>query len=212
MTGQPVVIGAGGHAKVIIDILQDAGCRPIGCTTTDPNVKDVLGVPVLGNDSELPRLYSDGVRTAFIAIGDNRKRLKISNAVRAIGFQLMNAISPHAVIARSARLGQGIAVMPGVVINACAQIGDGAIINTGATIDHDCIIGDYAHVAPGSNLAGCVRLGEGAFLGTGSRAIPEVSVGSWTTVGAGGVIIRNLPENVVAVGVPAAAIKAKGAV
>jgi UDP-perosamine 4-acetyltransferase len=212
MTGQTIIVGAGGHAKVIIDILQDAGIQPVGCTSTDRDVKDVLGVPVVGGDSELPRLFANGVRLAFIAIGDNRKRMEVSRAVCAIGFQLINAISLRAVVARSAQLGQGIAIMPGVVINACAQIGDGAIINTGATVDHDCIIGDYAHVAPGANLAGCVRVGEGAFLGTGSRAIPDVSVGAWTTVGAGGVIIRNLREHVVAVGVPAVVIKAKRAI
>jgi len=212
MTSKTVIIGAGGHAKVIIDILQDAGVPLAGCISANPDIRDVLGVPVIGGDGELPKLFESGIHSAFIAIGDNRRRRELSRTIRALGFHLVNAISPHAVVARSAKLGQGIAIMPGAVINACARIGDGAIINTGATVDHDCVIGEYAHVAPGCSLAGCVTLGEGAFLGTGSRAIPEVSVGAWTTVGAGGVIIRNLGEHAVAVGVPAIVIKVKGSI
>jgi len=202
-----VIIGGGGHAKVVIDILQDAGVPLCCCVVADREVKEVLGVPVVGDDSVLPRLFADGIRSAMVAVGDNRKRMEITHAVRTLGFRLANAISPRAVVSRSVRLGAGIAIMPGAVVNAGSQIGDGAIINTGATVDHDCVIGAYAHVAPGTNLAGKVRLGEGAFLGVGSRAIPGITVGAWTTVGAGGVVIRDLGENVVAVGVPAVVIR-----
>ena len=205
--GGLVIVGDGGHAKVVIDILLEMGIRPLGCTGVDSSRRDLLGVEIMGGDDQLPRLFASGVRQAFVAIGDNRKRREISETVREIGFDLVNALSPHASISRFARLGAGIAIMPGAIVNADAEIGDGAIINTGATVDHDCKIGAYAHIAPGTNLAGRVRVGEGVFLGIGSRVIPAVTIGDWSVVGAGSVIIQNLEPNVVAAGVPASIIR-----
>jgi UDP-perosamine 4-acetyltransferase len=203
-----VLVGGGGHAKVILDLLRAAGQHEIaGCASLDPNAMRDLGIPVLGDDSRLPAIYASGVRRAFVAIGDNRRRWRLSEELAAMGFELVNAVSPNAVLSPSVRLGAGVAVMAGVVINACSRIGNGCIINTGATVDHDCIIGNWAHIAPGANLAGCVTVGEGAFLGIGSRAIPKVSIGEWATVGAGGVVVRDLPAGVTAIGVPA---KVKG--
>jgi UDP-perosamine 4-acetyltransferase len=200
---QVVVIGGGGHAKVIIEILQDAGLFEVaGCTAPGRETR-VLDVPVLGDDSQLPRIYASGVRNAFVGIGDNRLRRALAQNVLAVGFNLVNAISPRAALSRRVETGVGVAVMAGAVINACCRLGDGCIINTGATVDHDCAIGDWAHIAPGTNLAGCVTVGEGAFLGIGSRVIPKITLGAWTTVGAGAVVIRDLPAAVTAVGVPA---------
>jgi UDP-perosamine 4-acetyltransferase len=205
-----VILGSGGHAKVIIDIFMDAGSFEIvGCTSGDPADAgtSVLGIPVIGDDSALPNLFASGVRKAFVAIGDNRLRQKLTRAAGMLGFELVSAVSPRAVISRRAKVGAGVAVMPGAVINVCSEIGDGAIVNTGATIDHDCRLGQHVHIAPGVNLAGCVTVGEGAFLGTGSRLIPGVSVGPWAVVGAGAVVIKDLPGCVTAVGVPAAIIR-----
>jgi len=199
-----VVIGGGGHAKVIVDLLLAAGRYSIaGCVERKPEACSDLGIPLLGDDLRLPEIYRDGVRYAFVAIGDNRVRRRLSARAVELGFELANAVSPTAILSPRVKLGAGIAIMAGVVINACSQIGDGVIVNTGATIDHDCAIGAWAHIAPGSNLAGCVRVGEGAFLGVGCRVIPGVSIGEWTTVGAGGVVIHDLPAEVTAIGVPA---------
>jgi UDP-perosamine 4-acetyltransferase len=185
----------------------EAGVRIVGCTGVHPSRTDVLGVKIIGGDEQLPRLFAEGVREAFVAIGDNRKRRDLTRTLRTIGFQLANAISPRASVSRFARLGGGIAVMPGAVVNAGAALADGAIVNTGATVDHDCIVGPFAHIAPGTNLGGCVQVGEGALLGIGSRAIPGVSIGDWSVVGAGSVIIHNLEPKVVAAGVPASVIR-----
>jgi UDP-perosamine 4-acetyltransferase len=201
---QVVLLGGGGHAKVIVELFRAAGCYEVaGCASKDPAAALALGIPVLGDDSRLPAIHASGVRHAFVAIGDNRRRRRLSEEVSRIGFTLVNAISPGAILSPSVRLGAGVAVMAGVVINACSRIGNGCILNTGATVDHDCVIGNWAHIAPGTNLAGCVSVGEGAFLGVGSRAIPKISIGEWATVGAGAVVIRDLPPDVTAVGVPA---------
>lgn len=205
--GGLVIVGDGGHAKVIIDIFLDNGVQPIGCTGGDRARGDLLGVEIIGGDDQLPRLFAAGARQAFIAIGDNRKRREISRTVREIGFQLVNAISTHASVSRFARLGAGVAIMPGAAVNAAAEIGDGVIINTGATVDHDCVIGPFAHVAPGTNLGGRVIVGEGALLGIGTRVIPGIKIGDWSVAGAGSVIIRNLEPNIVAAGVPASILK-----
>jgi len=202
-----IIVGDGGHAKVIIDIFLDAGIQPSGCTGLDPCRRNLLGVEIIGGDDQLPRLFAAGARQAFIAIGDNRKRREMSRAVQEIGFQLVNAISTRASVSRFARLGVGVAIMPGAVVNADAEIGDGVIVNTGSTVDHDCVIGPFAHIAPGTNLAGCVRVGEGVLLGIGTRVIPGISVGDWSVAGAGSVIIQNLEPNIVAAGVPASILK-----
>lgn len=198
-----VVLGAGGHAKVVIEILEEQEQFEIaGCVSGEPG-GEVLGVPIVGDDRILPALYAEGVRKAFVAIGENRARRNAMACAAAEGFELINAVSQHSVISPRAQLGRGITVMPGAVVNVMSCIGDGAIVNTGATIDHDCDIGPWAHVAPGANLAGGVTIGEGVFLGMGSRVLPCVSVGPWTTVGAGAVVIADLPGGVTAVGVPA---------
>ena len=202
-----VIVGDGGHAKVIIDIFLDSGVQPIGCTGVDRSRGDLLGIEIIGGDDQLPRLFAAGTRQAFVAIGDNRKRREISRAVREIGFHLVNAISMRASVSRFARLGAGVAVMPGAVVNAAAEIGDGVIINTGATVDHDCMIGSFAHIAPGTNLGGRVLVGEGALLGIGTRVVPGIKIGDWAVAGAGSVIIRNLEPNIVAAGVPASILK-----
>jgi UDP-perosamine 4-acetyltransferase len=205
---QLVLIGTGGHAKVIIEMFEEGGqFELIGCTSLAGGPSDILGIPVLGDDAVLPRIHASGVRNAFVALGDNRRRWIAMRQIAKAGFQFVNALSPRACISRRAELGVGVAVMPGAVINVLSRIGDGAIVNTGATVDHDCRIESCVHLGPGTNLAGCVSVGEGAFLGVGTRVIPGISIGSWTTVGAGGVVIRDLPSHVTAVGMPAEIMK-----
>jgi UDP-perosamine 4-acetyltransferase len=203
-----IILGAGGHAKVIIDILKDSNIYDIiGCLDISFPGKEISGVQVIGDDSKLPQLLSDGIRHAFVAVGDNRLRDKLSHQVTKLGFELINAISVHSVISPSTRLGHGIAIMPGAVINVDAQLGDNVIINTGAGVDHDCILAEGCHIAPGCFLAGNVVVGKGAFLGIGCKVIPKIKVGEWSVVGAGAAVIKDLPPYSLAVGVPARVIK-----
>lgn len=198
-----VIIGGGGHAKVVIESLR-AGGKPVAAIVdADPTPRMVLGVPVVGDDLALPGLKEQGLSELFVAIGDNRLREKLGRKAREQGFSLVNAIHPSAIVSPTARIGEGVAIMAGVAINADSRVGDLAIVNTGAVVDHDCRLGAACHLGPASALAGGVTVGERAFLGVGARAIPGVTIGVDTIVGAGGVVVRDLPDGVVAIGVPA---------
>ncbi len=203
MTTGVVIIGGGGHAKVVIESLRARGETVAAIVDADPTPRQVLDVPVVGDDLALPGLREQGLSKLFVAIGDNRLRETLGRKARALGFVLVNAIHPSAVISPTARLGEGVAVMAGVAINADSQVEDLAIVNTGAVVDHDCRLGLACHLGPASALAGGVTVGERAFLGVGARVIPGVAIGADTIVGAGGVVVRDLPDGVLAVGVPA---------
>ena len=203
MKDRLVILGGGGHAKVIIDILQQVDQFDIVGFTSAGSSESINGCRYLGSDDVLTDLYNSGVRSAFVAIGGNKQRKNCLESLRVQGFSLINAISQGAYISKHVSLGCGVVAMPGAVVNAGTRLDDGVIVNTNASVDHDCTVGACAHVAPGVAVAGCVRLGEGVFLGAGSSVIPNITIGRWTTVGAGAVVVRNLPDHVVAVGVPA---------
>lgn len=204
-----VVIGGGGHAKVIIEILQAAGWSVKGfCDPSWPAGECFGDVPCLGDDSVLPEVFSKGVRHAIVALGDNNLRSRIAHKVCSQGFILGNAIHPSAQISPSVTLGRGIAIMAGAVINAATVIGDNSVINTGATVDHDCRIGQGTHIAPGSHLAGFVTVGERVLIGVGSvvgRGRP-IFIGDGAIVGSGSVVIRDVPSSLTVVGNPASAL------
>ncbi|MGH7171584.1 MAG: acetyltransferase [Gemmataceae bacterium] len=194
-----VVLGGGGHAKVVISTLQAAG--HIVAAVLDDDVRKwgsaVLGVPVVGpiEDADATR-YDLGV----VAVGDNATRKTLSARIR---LSWLTVTHPTAYVHSSAQLGPGCVVFAGAVIQPEAIVGAHVIVNTAASIDHDCRVSDFVHLAPGCHLSGIVRVGEGVLLGTGSSVLPGVTIGNWTSVGAGGVVIRDLPDRVVAVGVPA---------
>jgi sugar O-acyltransferase (sialic acid O-acetyltransferase NeuD family) len=198
------VIGAGGHAKVIIGLLKALGQPIAGVFDDDPAKKgqSLLGVPVLG-PVESAREYP-GLK-AVIGIGDNRIRKRIAECLRDVNW--VSLIHPSAWVDPSAQVGEGSVVFAGTVVQPDVKLGRHVVVNTGATVDHDCFLDDYAQVTPGVHLAGGVVLEEGVMMGTGSVAIPLVRVGAWTTVGAGAVVTRDLPSHVTAVGIPAKVIK-----
>ncbi|QBM76835.1 acetyltransferase [Sphingomonas sp. AAP5] len=200
-----VVLGAGGHAKVVIDLLRETNWRVVALTDADDTARTVMGVPVVGTDEKLEELWRNGIRAAFVALGSNALRERIGDRLLARGFALPAAVSTRAAVSPSAQIGQGVAVMAGAAINAEAVIGDFAIVNTQAGVDHDCVIGRGAHIGPGSALAGCVRIGARSFLGVGCNVIPEKTIGSDVMVGAGSLVIRDLPDGCLAFGAPAVA-------
>ncbi len=207
MSEKIIIVGAGGHAKVCIELLREMGEEIAYCVGETDSGHSCMGVPVLCGDSNLSQLRSKGFHRAFIAVGSNQARYKLATLSIQHGFHLVNAISPHAVISPSASLGQGVAIMAGVIINAKSVVMDLAIINTGAVIDHDCYIGKAAHIAPRCALTGNVKVGDFAFLGAGCVVIPEIVISENVTLGAGAVVINELPAGARAVGVPAHILK-----
>jgi UDP-perosamine 4-acetyltransferase len=203
MKKEIIVVGAGGHAKVCIELLQAMGNQVAYCVGGADSQDQCVGVPVLKGDENLLRLRDAGYSNLFVAIGSNRLRERLASLAIEQGYELVNAISPHSIISPTVQLGSGIAIMAGAIINAEAVIADLAIINTGATIDHDCRIGKAAHIGPQCGLAGNVAVGGQSFLGIGCKVIPEVSIGENVIIGAGGVVISDVNSGVTAVGVPA---------
>lgn len=194
---QVVVLGAGGHAKVVVSTLRAAGFEVMALYDKDPTKagQELLGVRIRPQE-ELPRCGQ-----AVIGIGGNGTRRRLEQEIKAL--EWLTVIHPGACVDPSVKLGPGTVVFAGAVIQPDSVVGSHVIVNTAATIDHDCVVGDFAHLAPGVHLAGDVHVGAGSFLGVGAVTIPGTRIGSWTTVGAGGVVVRNLPDGVKAVGVPA---------
>ncbi|MFC1465581.1 MAG: acetyltransferase [Candidatus Brachytrichaceae bacterium NZ_4S206] len=195
-----IIIGAGGHAKVVIGILKACGEAILGILDDDATKwgQELLGVPILGPISLLDK---DPPAQAIIAIGNNQTRKQVAERAAEVGW--MTLVHPAAWVDRHAQLDVGTVVCAGAVIQPQARLGRHVIVNTSASVDHDCVLSDYAQVGPGAHLAGAVVLGEGVMMGTGSVAIPSVKIGDWTTIGAGAVVIRDLPAGITAVGVPA---------
>lgn len=204
MSTRMVVIGAGGHAKVVIEAIRASGLGDIyGLIDPAPTTRTVLGLPVLGGDELLPTLKAQGVTAAVIALGNNTVRQRIGLRLRELGFGLPTVVHPSAVISPSAHLGEGVVIMARAVIGTEAEIGDFAIINTSASLDHDNIIGAAAHIAPGCALAGNISVGERTLVGVGSAVRPGVTIGADVVVGAGSAVVNDIPAGAIVVGAPA---------
>lgn len=208
MTGRVLVIGAGGHAKVVIEALRAAGFDPVGIVDPRAEAPMLLGVPVLGDDDALPRLRAEGIEAAVAALGDNRARERAGEGLRALGFRLPAVVHPAALVSPSARVRDGAVVMARAVVGTLAEIGPLAILNTGCIVEHDNRIGPCAHIAPGAVLAGTVRVGARALVGAGAAARPEVSIGADAVVGAGSAVVGDVPAGAVVGGVPARLLRA----
>lgn len=195
-----IVVGAGGHGKVVVATLQAAGRTVAEVWDDDPGKAggELLGVPVVGPIAE--RIAEAEGRQAVLGIGDNRIRRRLA---ADLPLTWISAVHPSAVVHSSVRVGEGTVVFAGAVVQPDAVLGRHAIVNTGATVDHDCGIGDFVHVAPGVHLAGEVSVGEGAVLGIGVKVLPGRTVGAWATVGAGSVVVHDVPAEATVAGIPA---------
>lgn len=193
------ILGAGGHAKVVIEIAEDLGYNIKGIYDQDINVNRILQYPVSNDIESLLQK-----KNVFYAIGSNYNRKLNSQKYNSADF---NLIHPSSVISKSTSLGQGNVVMAGVVINSSVKVQNYCVINTSACIDHDCEIEDYAHISPNAALAGNVKVLEGAQVGVGASIKQNITIGKWSIVGAGAVVINDVPDNVVVVGNPAKVIK-----
>lgn len=207
-----VIVGAGGHAAVVIEAVQAVGLWEIvGLLDPDPPSSKVLGVPVLGGDEQMAQMLARGVTEAVIAIGGNALRERLGRSAVRMGFALPAIVHPTALIAPSARIGDGVVVMARAVIGTRTVISDLAIINTGAVLDHDNFVGVAAHVAPGCTLAGCVSVGDRTLVGVGTSVRPETKVGPDAIVGAGSAVVSDVPERAVVGGAPARTLQRREA-
>lgn len=202
-----LILGAGGHAQVVADILlrmRDEGSEvlPIGFLDDDPGLAGCryIGLPVLGTLSDLAGIPRDAV---LVAVGDNATRQRIFKHLQERGEQFTIACHPRAIIAPDVHIGPGSMICAGAVVNTGTTIGANVILNTGCTVDHHNRVGDHAHIAPGVHLGGEVTIGEGCFVAIGSSVIPGCTVGPWSMIGVGSAVTKDIPAGVRAVGVPA---------
>lgn len=192
------IYGASGHGKVVCEICQLTGLLVEVLVDDNENLQKKWTIPVV---RQIPNHITEGV----LAIGNNSVRKSIAD--RSFDKTFLTIIHPYANVSPRAVLGSGTVVMAGATISVDAKIGSHVIVNTNASIDHDCILEDYVHVSPNVALSGGVLIGEGTHIGIGACVIPGVKIGKWTTIGAGSVIIKDIPDNVTAVGNPGKIIK-----
>jgi sugar O-acyltransferase (sialic acid O-acetyltransferase NeuD family) len=215
MVVKVVGLGAGGHARVVIEILRPRkSYELIGLLDPKPELqgKSVLGVPVLGDDDLLPILKHDGICHFFVglgSIGDTRPRQRLFELALQYEMKPVDAVHPQAIVSPSAELGKGVTIMAGAAINACARLGVNVIVNTGAIVEHDCVIGDHVHIATGAQLASTVQVRNGAHIGAGATVLQCVRIGENAVVGAGTVVIQDVPPGVIVVGCPARVLQRK---
>jgi sugar O-acyltransferase (sialic acid O-acetyltransferase NeuD family) len=202
-----LIIGAGGHAQVIADILMTASRQsgdqfPCGYTDDDESLwgNVIMNVPVIGAIDERHKFDHDGV---IVGIGENATRRRLFELLSRSREHFATAQHPGAILSPNCIVRHGSVVCAGAIVGPGACVGANVILNTGCSVDHHCVIGDHAHIAPGARLGGHVAIGQGALIGIGAIVLPGCRVGAWTVVGAGSVVTKDLPDGVVAVGAPA---------
>lgn len=204
------LIGYSGHAYVVLDSILDMGMALGGYFAKDYNVEDPYNLEFFGDErADDVNLVLDG-NWIFPCIGDNGIRSKVVNFIKSKNFNQLAVIDKTALVSSKATIGLSTFVGKNTVINSLAKIGEGVIINTGAIIEHECVIGDYSHVAPNATLAGNITLGNKVFFGVGAVAKQGISIGDNSIIGAGSVVISDVPANEVWVGNPARKLKELG--
>ena len=204
-----VGLGAGGHGHVIADILSRSGDYTLSSwldSNTSLHGTTICGVPVLGDDSMLPEIFSEQLCRAFIglgSIGDSSIRRKLAANALEAGMELPVIIDQSALVSRTSHTSEGVCIFPHAIINTNNQIGQCAIINTRATLEHDCTVGEFSHLAPACVIGGCCTIGAGAHIGIGAVVKEGITIGKNAIVGAGAVVISDVAPGTTVVGVPA---------
>ena len=212
MKSKPVIIlGAGGHSKVLIDVLKLYNTTIAGIT--DPNLslhgKSIMEVPVIGNDHLVLQYHPESILlvNGIGLTGQTSKRKQIFEAFKSQNYCFLNVIHPNSVLASDVKTAEGVQIMAGAVIQTATVIGANTIINTRASIDHDCIIGSHVHIAPGATICGGVTVEDSVFIGAGATVIQGVHIGANSIIAAGAVVTRDVPEGVIVMGVPAKVVE-----
>jgi sugar O-acyltransferase (sialic acid O-acetyltransferase NeuD family) len=202
-----IVVGGGGHAKVIISLVRKLpGYRLLGYTDADSR-GPILGAPYLGDDHVLPGILQEqGTCAAALGVGAveaTEKRATLAKRIEALGFELATLISPRAVVNQGVDVGRGTVILDGAVVNAGTRMGLCCILNSNCTVEHDCDLGQFVHVAPAATLSGGVRVGSYSLIGTGANVVQYISIGDHCLIGAGATVVSDIAEAGVYVGTPA---------
>ncbi len=196
-----VIIGAGGHGKVIADIaIKMKVYDSIIFLDDDSLIKQCMGFPVVGTTKNVECYIQDC--DIFVGIGSAKIRQKFQELLMEKGVQIPTLVHPSAIIGSNVRVGEGTVIMAGVVINPDSSIGKGCIINTSSSIDHECVIKDYAHISVGAHLAGTVEIGERTWVGMGAVVNNNLKITGDCQIGSGAVVIRDIPNKCTVVGNP----------
>ena len=212
MQSKPVILlGAGGHAKVLLDILLEQNAEIVGIAEKGgvERPTDLFGVPIIGSDSDVERYSPREIElvNGIGSIGSTALRKRVYEKFKALGYRFRRVVHSSAVVSRWGELGEGVQVAAGAVINIGARIGENSIVNTNASVDHDCVIGAHVHIAPGVTLSGGVIVGDGSHIGTGANVVQGVHIAKDVIVGAGALVLQDLGDGAVVCGVPAKEMK-----
>jgi UDP-N-acetylbacillosamine N-acetyltransferase len=212
MTRRLLVFGCGGHGKVVADAALAAGVDVLAFADDDPAALDrvVLGLRVVtvGLDGAAAFCKTNAA-DLVLALGDNRRRAHAFDKALTLGVRMATIVHPSAVVAKTASVGTGTVIFARAVVNPDCRIGDDVIVNTAASLDHDNVIGTHAHISPGAVLGGTVSVGEGTHVGIGASVRNNVAIGAWSLIGAGAAVVGDIPDDVVAYGVPARTIRVR---
>lgn len=201
-----VIFGAGGHGRVILDILSESGRKVIGFLDENKDKAGHLfnGVPVLGG---WDYLKANNICEVALGVGDNTARHTIFRKLKSMDILIASAVHPKAVISKHVKMAEGVVVMGGVVINTGTVLEEGVVVNTSSSVDHDCHLGMFCQIWPGAHLAGNIKIGKFSCIGTGASLVPGIKIGKKVIIGAGAAVISNIDDGATAVGVPAKIIK-----
>ncbi|MFP4979268.1 acetyltransferase [Paenibacillus sp. CN-4] len=198
-----LILGAGGHGKVVADIAASTNLWDnIAFLDSNPIATSGLDHPILGPFDDYGK-FIDKYKYAFVAIGNNRRRIIWLNYLEEAGYKLPVIIHPFSSVSKYSIINRGSVIMPGAIVNADVKVGRGAILNTSCSVDHDCILGIGVHISPGARLSGTVGVGDYTWVGVGSNISNNISIGSDVLVAAGSTVIKSVPSNVMVAGTPA---------
>ena len=193
-----IVLGSGGHAKVLIEILRENETPIAGVTSLDlKRGEDFMGLKVIGTDDEVSNYNRDEILlvNGIGSIPGHTKRKELSVLMKNKGYQFSSVIHRKSIISTSTNIHDGVQLMAGSIIQPGSQIGSDTIINTGAIIDHDCFIGKDCHIGPGSMMSGGVMIGDGTHIGTGSNIIQNIKIGKNVVIAAGSSVFRDIDSD-----------------
>jgi len=208
-----VILGAGGFGREVLDIIiaqnkVSERWKILGFVDEDPELKGKVlnGYPVLGSFDWFSKIDLKEIMVVC-AIGDNISKKKVVEKAKGLGLTFANVVHPSVIMTEFVTLGEGVIICAGCILTNQITIGNHVIINLDVTIGHDSIIEDFCTLSPGVHISGRNKIGEGANVGTGAVTIQGIVIGRWSIIGAGAVVAQDIPDKVVAVGVPAKPIK-----